>query len=491
MSNPHYNHRASLLNGLRTGGVRSVSANVPHTAAPGATFNIPRFPPHSQNAFVEEEEDQVLELPERFYNNKNMPLTAAVDGHNPFSHQQAQFQMNAHVQPFNPAFVQSNLMSPAPFQNQTMSMQMLQLEMMRIQAQALQAQQYQADMMAQVQLQQQQVQSAARRNQFHHNHNQPPATAGPTNHVFDLRAATLSAQMRKANQAAQLGLGAPSSASDDQPVPMTAALGGRFGSRSTSLNGTNPSARYPNGDYETAPPPPTPSSTTIISGGTSLGTPTSNNIHPLSKSDAVSSWRRNNNSVLNTNRTVSSPTVTITPASDNDRVSPPPDINNNSTAHNANSKFRPKPLRFNSTVSQPLPSVTIVDTDEDDSSSSSDKSHSSPTTPHSSASSHEGIPMPLSPREEASKKLFEGLGITRPTSASPPSEQQYMQTMAATSVVNNHRMVSQPTRQPRGPPSGADELGPKNFASRIRRKAIGGLGVLMDARERREAVEAY
>jgi len=52
-------------------------------------------------------------------------------------------------------------------------------------------------------------------------------------------------------------------------------------------------------------------------------------------------------------------------------------------------------------------------------------------------------------------------------------------------------MVSQPTRQPRGPPSGTEELGPKNFASRIRRKAIGGLGALMDARERREVVEAY
>ena len=52
-------------------------------------------------------------------------------------------------------------------------------------------------------------------------------------------------------------------------------------------------------------------------------------------------------------------------------------------------------------------------------------------------------------------------------------------------------MVSQPTRQPRGPPSGADELGPKNFATRIRRKAIGGLGMLMGARERRELVEAF
>jgi hypothetical protein len=90
--------------------------------------------------------------------------------------------------------------------------------------------------------------------------------------------------------------------------------------------------------------------------------------------------------------------------------------------------------------------------------------------------------MPLSPREEASKKLYEGLGIGRLNSASP-DEQQY-----PTVSVTSHRVVSQPTRQPRGPPSGADELGPKNFATRIRRKAIGGL---MDARERREVVEVF
>jgi len=86
--------------------------------------------------------------------------------------------------------------------------------------------------------------------------------------------------------------------------------------------------------------------------------------------------------------------------------------------------------------------------------------------------------MPLSPREEAAKKLYEGLGIGRPA----PTPQ---------APLVSYRMASQPMRQPRGPPSGADELGPKNFATRIRRKAIGGLGVLMGARERREAVEAY
>jgi len=109
-------------------------------------------------------------------------------------------------------------------------------------------------------------------------------------------------------------------------------------------------------------------------------------------------------------------------------------------------------------------------------------SNSSPTTPRSSSSNE----IPLSPREEASKKLYEGLGIGRPVSATPSE-----QSTQANSTFSGHRMVSQPTRQPRGPPSGADELGPKNFATRIRRKAIGGLGMLMGARERREFVEAY
>ena len=37
----------------------------------------------------------------------------------------------------------------------------------------------------------------------------------------------------------------------------------------------------------------------------------------------------------------------------------------------------------------------------------------------------------------------------------------------------------------------AIELGPRNFATRIRPKAIGSLGALIDTRERRDAIEAY
>lgn len=483
MTTANSNNRASLLAGLRTGGVRSSSANLPHTAAPAGSFNVPRFSSqHSTNIFPEEEEDD--QLPEMPHQNMfNTPMTAAVDGpNNRFSHHQAARGMNPNSMPFSPGF------APNMVPQAQMQMQMLQFEMLRIQT--IQAQQYQAELLAQAQLQQQlqlqqqqqhqqlQAQSRERRTSLNFN---PPATAGPMTNSFDLRAATLSAQMRRANQAdrAQLGVG---SGADDQ-VPMTAALGGRFGSRTISASNLT---RFD----DHSDPPPTPGSTTVISGGTSLGNPASNNVHANaapSKSDSASSWRRggNNNSVLSGNRTVSSPSLKITPPSD-ERSSP----SAGEGSPISGPKFRPQPLRFSPAVSQPLPAVAIDNTDDDtdgdtQSSGSSVKSNSSPTTPRSSSSNE----MPLSPREEASKKLYEGLGIGRPVSATP--SEQSAQAYPTSSAAAGHRMVSQPTRQPRGPPSGADELGPKNFATRIRRKAIGGLGMLMGARERREFVEAY
>lgn len=341
----------------------------------------------------------------------------------------------------------------------------------------------QAEMLAQAQRQQQ---TQNRRSSLGFN---PPATAGPLSTGFDIRTATLNAQMRRANQAEQQGqLGA------DDHVPMTAALGGKFGSRTTSLNIPSPMmARFDeNGGDATLPP--TPSSTTVISGGTSLGNPSSNNTSSTathSKSDSVTSWRRGGkgNSVLS-NRSVTSPSVRVTPPPP-ERVSPPPGAT--SLAAATANKSRPQPLRFSVVAQQSLPSVTIdtseANDNDDSSSTSSYKSggtHSSPTTPHSSSSNE----TPLSPREEASKKLYEGLGMGRPASAIQLSAEDLAPFEPIQNLVS-HRLVSQPLRQPRGPPSGADELGPKNFATRIRRKAIGGLGMLMGARERREVVEVY
>ena len=335
----------------------------------------------------------------------------------------------------------------------------------------------------QIQQQQQQatIQARERRTSLGFN---PPATAGPMTNSFNVGPATTNGTFRRPSQAdflrAQLGVGTPSA---DQ-VPMTAAIGGRFGARSTSLNSSV---------HIEQPTTPNPS-TTVISGGTSLGNASANNVAAVvtpSKSDAASSWRRggNNNSVLSPNRVVS-------PASKlGHRSSPPPAIEISSNTH-LGVKFRPQPLRFNPAVSQPLPTVAIDSTDDetDDTHSSGSSvksiaSRSSPTTPRST-SSHE---MPLSPREEASKKLFEGLGISRPVSATPsdPGQKQLPTIPTISTTPPGHRVISQPTRQPRGPPSGAEELGPMNFATRIRRKAIGGLGILMGARDRREVVEAF
>jgi hypothetical protein len=442
------NNRASLLAGLRTGGVRSPSLNVPQ----------------------DEELDHFSEMPyTHVYNNRNIPLTAAVDGPN---NRFAAHQSQGINMPYNPSQI-----------NPQIQMQMMQLEMMK-----LQAQQLQAEMLAQ-QLQQQaavtaqaQAQVRERRTSLGFN---LPATAGPIPNSFHLTPPS-----RRPSQAellrAQLGVGTPSR----DHVPMTAAIGGRFATRSTSHN-------IPSGQIVDHQPPATPNpSTTVISGGISLGSGNTSVATP-SKSDAASSWRRGgkNNSVLTANRVVSSPAARLGQRAYSPADTPP--------HPHLGAKFRPQPLRFSPAVSQPLPTVSIDTTDDDtdgDSSGSSVKSigsKSSPTTPRSTSSND----MPLSPREEASKKLFEGLGITRPVSATPsdqgkehpqqPQQAPVIPLICTTPPAPVHRLVSQPTRQPRGPPSGADELGPKNFATRIRRKAIGGLGMLINARERREVVEAF
>ncbi|TFY80267.1 hypothetical protein EWM64_g3739, partial [Hericium alpestre] len=397
------NPRASLLAGLRTGGVRSASGpmgNAPHTAAPGGSFNVPRFASSNFNNSpypAEDEEDGLSDMmSQNLYINgvpmHQAPLTAAVDGgNNRFSQQQVP-QHQANYQRGMMGGVQHNNSLQAQAQQQAIQIQMMQLEMLKLQA--LQAQQYQAELIAQAQRQQQNQRSY-----------KPPASAAPTTASFDLRSATLNAQMRRASQAdalrAQLGVGG-----DDQ-VPMTAALGGKFGSR----------ALFPGvaeDNYLT--PPATPSHTTVISGGTPLGSPVSSNFNGNvsgntngngnvgpSKSDSAVSWRRggNNNSVLSGNRGASlgTPNVRITP--------PPPESKSPSPPSTSPIRTRPQPLRFTTELSQSLPTVAIDDTDADDNSSDgasskSGGSRSSPTTPHSPTSSNEA---PLSAREEATKKL--------------------------------------------------------------------------------------
>ncbi|OSX59218.1 hypothetical protein POSPLADRAFT_1059423 [Postia placenta MAD-698-R-SB12] len=463
------NPRASLLAGLRTGGVRSASGptgHVPQTAAPGSTsFNIPRMvsTPHNDMMYPTEEEDEFPDtMGQNLYVRNNAsrpqqhPMTAAVDGAaNRFSQQQG-FTMNPMSYPFTPAAAQNQL--------QALQLQMMQMEIARLQN--LQAQQYQAELIAQAQAQAQRQRQQTQPVRRATTGFVPPATAGPAQGSFDLRASALNAQMRRANQAEQLR--AKLGVYADEHVPMTAALGGKFGSR---VAPARPESDEDDFASYSAKPPPTPNYTTVISGGTSLGTPTISTAP--SKSDAAISWRRGttNNSVLNGNRAASSPMVKITP--------PPVEPTSPPTGP-VSAKARPLPLQLSAAASQPMPAVAIDNsdgTDGDDSSSVSSKSNSSPSTPNSASSSNAP---PVSPREEAVKKLYEGLGIGRPLPTITVAEPQGVPVVV-------HRLISQPVRQPIGPPSNNDDLRPRNFATRSRRKAI---GALMDARERRE-VEAF
>lgn len=255
--------------------------------------------------------------------------------------------------------------------------------------------------------------------------------------------------------------------------PMTAALGGRFGSRIPSGIQTQQLPKHTiveESDDNTNVIPPTPSSTTVISGGTSLGT-------PISKSESASSWRRadKNTSVLRQRPSPPSVSVKVTP--------PPSDESAAAAAAFASpttGRTRPQPLRFSPAAADLTPAVTIDTSEGNDDDTESTGSSAKSSVGSGSPTSASTASTPLSPREEASKKLYEGLGLGRPRTGNEES------------AAIGHRMASsQPKRQPRGPPGGADELGPKNFASRIRRQAIGGLGMLMGARERREVVAVF
>lgn len=303
---------------------------------------------------------------------------------------------------------------------------------------------------------------------------------------------------------------------EEPQVPMTASLGGKFGGR-LNPNATTfrMGAHLEEEDVHIAPAktgstapantPVTPNyaSTTVISGGTALGTAGSSSVingtpaMPVSKSDVSLNWRRGagSNTTATTNTRAASLSVRITPPP-GERVSPPPGL--------TRTQHRPEPLRFSLVINEPAQSTVLVDNssdgengDDDDASSASAKSE--PTTPPS------GVP-PLSPREAASKRLYEGLGLGRPVaqSAAPhtlsfpgnaaPAAAQPFTSVGLTFPAGNgqvNRVTSQPVRQPRGPPSNIDEFGPKNFATRIRRKAIGGLGAMLDARVNRREVEAY
>lgn len=145
---PAPNPRASLLSGLRTGGVRSSSGpthNFPHSAAPGASFNVPRFASqaynNNSNNYYSDESDELADMvAQNVYIQSagprmhQPPMTAAVDGFNRFSQQQYARTMANEIGMQQAAEAQRQAQqAQAQAQQQALQMQMLQLEMMRLQ----------------------------------------------------------------------------------------------------------------------------------------------------------------------------------------------------------------------------------------------------------------------------------------------------------------------------------------------------------------------
>jgi len=278
--------------------------------------------------------------------------------------------------------------------------------------------------------QQQQAKSAAAVNRV-------PSTAGPTQTSFDVRSNAI-AHLRSSR------LSSIDDIDEHGPLPMTAALGGKFGSRSLP-SGLNPGATSfkLSSELDFNAPPPTPSSTVVISGGTTIGglsTPVAQSAPAApSKSDAAVSWRRG--STTTTTSTIgrlSPPKLGLPtpPSPPRAAVSGPAEEFRRPTPPNGTAKYRPQPLRIAGNSSQ-VPAVSV------------EQEGDAPASPTSSNGSHSTA--------EGSKK-YEGVGMGRPQ-------------VGAATVNQGLVRVSQPVRQPRGPPAGAEDLGSKNFASRIKSRA--------------------
>lgn len=143
MASTQPSHRASLLSSLRTGGVRSAHmVGVPHTAAPGASFNIPsRFSAsaYNQQSLIEEDDQLSDLLSQNMYINPQqrsyqIPNTAAVDGSvNMFAQQQAHFNNGLAQGMPSPNSALGSAPLHAHAQQQALQIQLMQLELIRMQ----------------------------------------------------------------------------------------------------------------------------------------------------------------------------------------------------------------------------------------------------------------------------------------------------------------------------------------------------------------------
>jgi hypothetical protein len=253
-----------------------------------------------------------------------------------------------------------------------------------------------------------------------------PSTAGPAQTTFEIPHISTPDRFERNHS------------EDFTSAPMTAALGGKFGSRSVST-GLNPNApTFKLGpEVETAAPvavPNTPSSTVVISGGVSLGAPSTpavaTSVAP-SKSESATSWRRGSNA--------QQPARSNSPPKPISRQSPPRTLSEASPRTSSPSatsnvqKYRPQPLRIKEAAVN-VPSV-LIENETGQSIYSTEKAPS----PVESDSSFDSLKKPSANRPSAN-----GPATARP---------------------------SQPVRQPRGPPAGFEELGLKNFATRVKRNA--------------------
>ncbi|KAG8800818.1 hypothetical protein FRC17_006801 [Serendipita sp. 399] len=322
-----------------------------------------------------------------------------------------------------------------PVQSQLLQLQLMQaMVAQQQQAQKLQAEialQHQVAMVLNNQRQQQSARLASAASRM-------PTTSGPAQTTFDVNLAPPSYERTLTMEDNNYG-----------PVPMTAALGGKFGSRSLP-SGLNPNAASFKLGADTAEvptstiPPATPSSTVVISGGVSLGgpnAPTAATSGP-SKSDSVASWRRPSNASTQPRSgsppkplgRQSPPSVEFSSPESVAKYSPP------QAAQASVPRYRPQALRIRE-LETAMANIEI----EQGPTSYGARAQAKPPSPTSSSSSHEG--------------QRKALPLTR---------------------------QSQPLRQPRGPPAGAEELTVKNFATRGKRAAsnplvIGQLATFVEA----------
>ncbi|KAG8693941.1 hypothetical protein FRC08_008801, partial [Ceratobasidium sp. 394] len=402
---PQGNNRASLLANLRTGGVRSTSGiNVPHTAAPGGSFQIPRFASQSHGygngAIYEDDEDLLTAQMQQmtFGGNSAMgprgmmnggPMTASLADPNRFQQQQQlmMMQMLQNQGAMGGGF--NGALGGLSAEQQALQLQ-LQNEILILQAkQQQQQQQFQAQILAQAQAQQAQLQAqlqaaqAAQQAQSGLTNGSRlnpvitrrvsaanaavPSTAGPLTTTFNLGNGPSPRRAMSIDQ--DSGIMQP---------PMTAGLGGRFGARAPSLPGTtglNPNAaafslgprvsspvkersedqfeREALAASSNTPQTATYASTTVISGGTALGAQTqaapTTNTSP-SKANTALSWRRPSAVAANS---------TSPPGLTRQLTSSPPfrDQSPVSAGSRDNSRARPQPLRFNSGLSSTVESA--------------------------------------------------------------------------------------------------------------------------------------